>query len=506
MAQFKSDSSVKRILKNGSYTALRFGVYSLSGIIFIPFLVRNYGEGTFGLIALAGFLTQYIGFISGCVGSAVSRYMNVALNRNDWQEANEIFSTALLANILLILFQLPLFAFAIWKLHWVVDVPPGLVGDFRILVICNACVFFMGLIKGIIFTPLYAANRLDILEQFDLWGQILRLILLVVLILFVGPYLWIIGVVELGIALLSGLVGFIFYKRLVRHQLIFRRRFINRKWIKPILNMAGWGIVANLGQIFFQKTDVWILNRFVNVELAGVCAALLLWPNFVQQIAKTITNVIMPAIIIDYAHERIERIRRAVLILSKFYTIVSLAVLGGAICLGSILLDVWMESYSRYHLFLVLMLIHFPLTLPREAMWSIFPAFDKMQYLGISNIVSGVLNVALSILAVMMGYGFIGVIIATGISLILQRALFITYFTTRLLEFERMQLFRIYIPGAVVMIFFFLDWAVLGNTYMVWIGVLSLGLSLVSALRMVLFDQNFRGLVDAVLKSVKNRR
>ena len=64
------------------------------------------------------------------------------------------------------------------------------------------------------------------------------------------------------------------------------------------------------------------------------------------------------------------------------------------------------------------MLIHYPLTLSREAMWAVFPAFDKMHYVGMANLVSGVMNISFSLLAVFMGFGLSGVIIVTGACLI----------------------------------------------------------------------------------------
>ena len=54
MGEFKSDSSVKRVAKNGVFTALRFGVFALSGIVFIHFLVRQYGFAAEGVGRMTG--------------------------------------------------------------------------------------------------------------------------------------------------------------------------------------------------------------------------------------------------------------------------------------------------------------------------------------------------------------------------------------------------------------------------------------------------------------------
>ena len=48
MAEFKSDSSVKRVMKNGGFSALQFISYTLGGIILTPFLFKKFGAGSFG--------------------------------------------------------------------------------------------------------------------------------------------------------------------------------------------------------------------------------------------------------------------------------------------------------------------------------------------------------------------------------------------------------------------------------------------------------------------------
>ncbi len=506
MSDFKSDSSVSRILKNAGTGACRFAVFALSGFFFIPFLVRQYGSGSYGLIALAGFLTQYVGLVSGCVGASVSRFMNIALNKNDWKQANEIFSTALFANVVVILLQIPVFAFAVWKLNWVIDFPPARALDFRILVICNLGVFFISILKGVFFTPVYAANRLDIGDKFCICTLILRIILLLVLINTVGPYLWIIGAVDLGLAILNGCVSLLLYRRLVGHQLTFRKKHITRKWVKPVLNMAGWGVVATLGQALFQKTDVWIINRFVDIELAGICAALLLWPNFVQQIAKNFSSLIMPVFMIDYANNRIDRIRSAALLLSKAYAIMSLLILGFTMLLGEWFLDVWMgPAYGRYHGFLILMLLHFPLTLSREAIWAVFPAFDKMQYVGIANLSSGVLNIALSLLAVYWGFGLAGVIVATGTSLIIQRTWLLSRSAAKLLGFSYRAFIRIYSPGVLVLAGYGFQWMFLSNAYVRLVGLISIGLAVHYGFQVVFRDAAFKALQHSILMALGRR-
>ena len=406
--------------KNGVYTAGRFAIYILSGIIFIPFLKNEYGWGNYGLIALAGFLTQYVGLVSRCVGNSIARFLNIALNKNDWMQANEIFSTALVANVGFILLQLPFFILGIWKLEWLIDFPAEAAFDFRILVICNVLAFFISMMTGVFITPIQAANRLDISSTIDSIRIILRLGLLFLLITQIGAKLWVIGVVDLGLSLLNGIITYVLYRRLTQ-DLVCRWKYISRKWVRPIMNMAGWTIVTVLGGCLFLNTDVWMINRFVDKEMAGVYAVLLVWPNFLRQLGKQLAAVLAPVYLIDYARGDIDRVARLSMSSSKLLGCVIALMVGGLFALAEPLLSFWLSSGAEaYVLLFRIMIIHLVFTIGEAVLWQIYPTVDKVHFAGIVSLASGVLNVALSLLLIHLGFGAIGVAIGTAVTLFLS--------------------------------------------------------------------------------------
>ena len=448
--EFKADSSIKRIFTNGVYTALRFGVYTLAGILFIPFLVKQYGSGSYGLIALSGFLTQYVGMISGCIGGAVARYLNVALNKNDWQQANEIFSTALIANIGLVLIQLPLYALGVWKLEWLIDFPPEVAMDFKILVSCNILIFVFSAITGIIFAPLAAANRLDLFSKMDVFRQILRVILLVGLILSVGPKLWVIGVIDLGLTLLFTMVCFLLFRRWTQ-QLVFKFKSVTKKWIRPVLEMAGWSLISMLGFSLFLKTDIWMINRFVNKELAGVYAALLIWPNMLKQIGGMFGGLLAPVFTIDFARGNLERMRKACLLSSQFLSYGTAYVGGVFVAVAPTLIRLWLdESYVQYTLWVQLMVGQLAFTISGSVTWHIFVTIGKTKYMGIGNLIPGILNILISLLLIHLGYGVLGVLWGTIIAIFLKENLIFPIGLSREIGISCRKFFLIYLRSGLI--------------------------------------------------------
>ncbi len=503
--EFKADSSVRRVKTNGFFSAIHFAVFALMSVFFIPFLRNQYGDGTYGLIALAGFLTQYIGLIAGCIGSSIGRFLNVALNKNDWEDATEIFSTALVGNLILVLIQIPFFAWGIWKLDVLIDFPPEQATDFRILVVCSVVTFLVSMLVSALGAPIQAANRLDISRKTAIFFEIARLGTLVGMIKIFGPRLWIIGVVDVGLVLLGSCASFYFCRKLTPN-LVFKWKNVSLKWLKPVMKMAGWSVIAGFGARLFLKTDVWIINRFVDVKLAGVCAVLLILPNFLQQIAKTGSSLLQPVVMIDYAQGRHGRIRDVVLLGTKVFSHLAMVCCGGVMILGPWVLATWMdESYRQYQGYLVLMFLHFPITLGREAIWVVFPAYNKMEYVGISNLVCGIINLALSIGFVFMGFSITGVIVATGISLILQRTLFLSYYASKLIDVSYGQFLRIYIPGFILILAVGFQMVFFKDSSLMTLGILCLISGAFSFGWMYAHDTKVKDLVGAIFSARRAR-
>jgi len=450
--KFKSDSSTKRMARNGLFVFFRFGIYTLSGVFFIPFLVRHYGSGAYGLIALAGFLTQYVGLVSRCIGNSTARFLNIALNRNDWKQANEIFSTAIVANLVLIVLQLPLFALGIWKLDWLFDFHPEIAGDFRVLVACNVAVFFISMISGVLSTPVQAANRLDISTSLESAHLILRICLIYILIKLFGSRLWLIGVVDLGLALVHGIV-ILFIQRKLTPGLSVRKRFVTRKWVRPVLNMSGWALLSAIGGALFVKTDVWMINRFVSKETAGVYAALLVWPNFLKQISKQVDAVLTPVYMIDYANGDMDRIAQMSMTATKFLGCLVALIIGVMWVAASTILDVWLGAWAvGYTGLFRIMIIYVVFAIGESVLWPIFIAVNKVHVSGLINLSMGVANIVISMTLIWQGFGAMGVAIGTAIASVLAGGVILPLGACHVLKISPVVVLKYHLSATVLLL------------------------------------------------------
>jgi membrane protein EpsK len=352
----------------------------------------------------------------------------------------------------LIVLQIPFYAWCIWKLDWIIDFPLDLTGDFRTLVICNVIIFFSSLIIGVFRTPIQASNRLDISSSLESLRLGLRMLLLYILIKWGGAKLWIIGFVDLTLALVFG--GFIYsiYRKLAP-ELVFKFRYVTRKWIRPVANMAGWSIVMALGAGLFVKTDVWMINRFVNKEMAGIYAALLIWPNFLKQISKQLALVLTPVYLIDYAKGDTKRIANLSFFAAKFLGCFT-GLMAGFLCIVAVpLLDLWLGSWAtEYATLLRVMTIYVTFTIGEAVLWQIYVTMNQVHYTGIVTLLAGIVNIISSLLLIRFGFGTLGVAIGTILSSVLACSIAIPLGVCRLLNISHMLVWKSHLSAAIMLL------------------------------------------------------
>ncbi|MDR3629228.1 MAG: hypothetical protein P4L42_02700 [Desulfocapsaceae bacterium] len=431
--KFVADTSSGQIVRNGIHILIKFALYILIGLFFVPFLVGQFGTTNYGLIALAGILTQYIGLISESVASSVNRFLLVELNRQNWEGANEIFNSAFVAYLGIYVLQMPLFAIGIWKLDCLISFPEAISRDVRYLVFANVVCYGMNLFMGVLGAVLFAGNRLDILSKLETALLVMRTAALFAVLKIFSANLQYVGHIELLIAALRFGIMCAIFRKYSGHLRLDLRKF-SCKWFRPVLHMSGWVFLASFGFALFLNTDVWILNRMVSPALAGVYAALLVWPNFIKQIANQVSALLTPVFTIELAKYNTDKVAQLCLVSSRFLVFVTLAVICPVLVFPKELLGMWKPELAQYAYLLPFMIFYNAFTIPESVLWSVFLAENKMYLKGKNDIICGLMNVIFSIALVGFGLGAVGVAVATAVALIIRNGILTPFQVSHLLK------------------------------------------------------------------------
>ncbi|MDI9432764.1 MAG: hypothetical protein QM570_13700 [Planctomycetota bacterium] len=407
-AQFKQQLPRNLILQ-----ILSFVTHIAVGIVLTPYLVRHLGRAAYGLIPIAGVMTQYVSIITHSVSSATGRFLTIALQRNDIDDANRVLNTAFFSYVALGLIQVPVFGLIIYYANSIFTIPPELYRDAIILLICSAITFLIGLIAGVFGVPIYANNRLDISRTIDVAAQIARIVGIVILFVLFGPALRYVGYVSLVIGVSTTTVTVLIGKRLVP-ALKLNIHAYDWSQLRQIMGMGGWLLVNYIGFLFFLKMDIWICNRFISAEAAGEYAAVLQWSGLIRQAGMLLSGVIGPMIMIYYARGEVHRLIRLAQVSVRVLCLL-LAIPISILCVfSSSILTLWLgESFASLSPLMVIMLCHLTINVGLHPATYIQGALNRVKVPALVTCGMGVLNLALAIsLVKLFGWGVYGVAIA----------------------------------------------------------------------------------------------
>ena len=104
MEKRRSDS--KAILLNIIWAVLAILVKYAINFLTTPYVTNNIGVEAYGFVSLANTFTSYIDLISIALNSFASRYIAIAYHQNDLKKAEQLYSSVIVADCVLVILLL----------------------------------------------------------------------------------------------------------------------------------------------------------------------------------------------------------------------------------------------------------------------------------------------------------------------------------------------------------------------------------------------------------------
>jgi len=89
------DEAKKRLLVNVGTNNLVVFVGAVIGIWQTPYLIRHLGENVYGMIPFVTSFIAYLNLVTMSIVNTVSRYVSIHLDRDEIEESNVYFNSAL---------------------------------------------------------------------------------------------------------------------------------------------------------------------------------------------------------------------------------------------------------------------------------------------------------------------------------------------------------------------------------------------------------------------------
>ena len=402
----------------------------LVGFWYTPFMIRHLGVAVYGLVPLAGSITNYLTILTVAVCTTIARYITVDLTRNDVDNANRHFNTFLMVNVVLAVVLFALACGFSFFLPVFFNIPPGQEHAAKLMFLGSVGAFLITTVANPFQASMWVTNRFEIRSMIEASSILLRAGLIVLSFRLWAPALWQVAIIIPAIAAYAFVLDIAACRVLVP-SLHLRFSDIDRTKLPELWSMGQWLLLCQVGNLLFLNIDLILINILLGPVASGSYAPLLQWIVLLRTVMSLVAGTLSPPIVVRYASGDMQGLLRLSGQAAKFLGLIVALPAGLLTGFGKPLLGTWLGA-SFMHLSPLLWLLVIPLAVEAAQyhLSAILIAANKLRMPALTLIAFGVGNVGLAILlAGPFHWGLYGVATAGAITSLGRNGFFMPMYT-----------------------------------------------------------------------------
>ncbi len=294
---------------------LLFFLNNIVALFLTPYMLRYISKEEYGLYIMCVDFLAWIGFLEFGTSKVLESKAGHLIAQNDFKALNTSFNTSLFFQIIISVIIFPLFFSLI---YWGVDKPrvPHLDLIITIFSITASLTVFRNLFSSLIIASkkIHLDNRIQIITN----------VLNYVLILFLAPYIGVVGLASITLfTLVIMLIRSNFRVKQLFPQIKISRKAFNKKELKRIFGLGLYFSLGSIATVLLLKIDSFVIGReFGLATVASFYITIKLY-SLIQKVFQMFLNNFRPHISQMYGKNEFENIR-------TFYNIIAPVI----ICFG----------------------------------------------------------------------------------------------------------------------------------------------------------------------------
>lgn len=413
----KGNFDNRRIAINMVFSVIAFVLNTLVSFFITPYITSQFGSEAYGFIKLSTDFTSYAALVTLALNSMSSRFIMLERERNNVRGANEYYSSLMLANVGLTLFMGILSLITVFNLEKIVSIPEGMTAEVKLVFAITFLSFLISLATSIYGNCFYLSNRLDLNSIRTAESTIIRVVTIIGLFLLFEPKISYVALGSLVSTVYLCVCNFIFSGKLLP-DLKVKRKYFKFERIKELFFSGIWNSITKLSQILSSGLDLLMTNIMINSQMMGYLSVAKTVPTLVASFNSTIANVFSPNLMMLYAKDDIEGLKKATKTAMKFMCLFVSIPNAILITMGKEFFDLWVpgQPSKMINILSVLTIINSVITGPTQPLYQIFTITNKIKQSSIVMIIYGAVSVLMTYVCLQVTD--LGVYAVAGVSLI----------------------------------------------------------------------------------------
>ncbi|OUN80296.1 hypothetical protein B5G06_11815 [Flavonifractor sp. An52] len=404
-----------QILFNMLASVASFAISICISLFITPIIVAKLGSEAYGFVSLANNFVSYATLITVALNSMESRFVSICIYRDDYQGANQYFTSVFFANILIAVVLAPIMCIAVFNLEKFLDIPAALVSDVKITFAIVFVQFLLEILTARFEIATYVTNRLNLYYINQILASAIRL-----LIILVGFSIFSVEVVFLVLGSLLARVYVasrnVHYTKQFLPQLKVHRKYFDFGAIKNVAASGVWNLISKLSSILLDGLDLLIANIFIGSAEMGALSLSKTIPALFTSLRGTLDYPFTPSMTECYAKGDINGVVRYARLGNKVLGVFMIAPMAVFIIYGRSFFQLWVPSQDAT-LLEILSLLSVMSLLAGSCINSIFTIFtiaNKVKLNSLVILATGILTTITVFL--LLNFTDIGVYAIAGVS------------------------------------------------------------------------------------------
>lgn len=432
-----NEGLAKKAIPNVVFNFLPFVLTALVGLFMVPFFIGKLGIVAYSVVPLALSMTGYVTLVSDAISNSIGRYLAIAVQRGDHEDAERVYNTAFFGLLRIMAVAIPIvivisvFSTAIFNITW--SDPLGVQVLFltilgSVIVISWSSLFLM---------VLFASNRLDLVGMVKSANIAFQFGLIVIFLTIQTPDVVYIGISYLLASFLFMFLGWIFMKG-VQPDLRVRRSSYDGRYFREMCGLGGWTLINNLGNLLFIQMSLIMVNLLYGSNWGGNFGIVVSIVTMIISSTIIFSEVFAPPIYHYYSAGDKERMN----LVSRFSVKATGLVLGFPLAFLFIftpdLLSAWVGSQFAFLTPVIMVMVGLMVgTQSIVPAFTLTMAYKSMRFPAMMSLLFGLLNMALILVFYLTtDMGIMGVAIAWAVSMFLKNCLVMPWYIAKVTEVE----------------------------------------------------------------------
>ena len=421
-----SESISHKIIRNTIFNILGKFWGILVALILTPYIIHHIGLERYGIWAIVGVITGYFGLLDFGVGTSFVKYISEYYAKKDNERINQVINTGFVFYSIFAGFIITLGFIVINPLLAFFKIPSSLYNE-------ALFVFLLGIILFCISNALspFAAIQTG-LQRMDITNKVaiaISIPMIIGTIFFLEAGYGLPGLmINNAIVIVVRSVVNIAIAFKILPELKFSLLLLNWKILKRLFSFGIKLQVDKIGGIFIFQTDKLLISHFLNVGLVAFYQLGSLIINNARAFPLLLVTAIMPAASEINAKEDKKKLHQLYIMGTKYLIFVGVPLLTFIFFTASSIMLIWMgEGYEKSVLVIQILVPCFLINFLTGVGSSVALGMGNPEFQMRAGLLQAVLNIILSVVLVIK-IGFLGVVIATLISLSLGSIYFMILF------------------------------------------------------------------------------